>query len=294
MNDQGSKVLNLLQGKLKPLFRLINKIRSLDEFVIYINGEKGKFKSLLRDLDKEIEEAELRRMLKSSPYFVEKIKGNFTLIIGYEADNTSELFDIEEIDGICIELVEIIMEEALELHNKILAEKNMIELMEKSQLDGLTGLYNRCAFDQMYRKIYQESKEGNRDFSVLMVDLDNFKKVNDSYGHQMGDKILKQVAHRIKSNVRKDDIVARYGGEEIIIILVDIDEGEAIIIAERIRDSIATLKTEGVQVTISIGISNLKKDETKDSDMLIYIADQRLYEAKEQGKNKVRGKRRGK
>jgi len=155
-----------------------------------------------------------------------------------------------------------------------------------SKYDGLTGLLNRRTFENLYEEVYNTYRYGKDKFSILMIDIDDFKSTNDNYGHQMGDEILKNVAKCIRENVREKEIVARYGGEEVIIVLKDIGKEEAKIIAERIRHSIQNLSVDGIGVTVSIGVSTFSVD-SYNKENLIYIADKCLYEAKSTGKNQV-------
>ena len=161
------------------------------------------------------------------------------------------------------------------------------ELFIKSRYDGLTGLYNRETFELLYSKLYDSYRFEDKKFSILMLDIDDFKEVNDLYGHQVGDEILRRVAEAIMNSVRKDDIVGRYGGEEIIVILKENDVEDAKVIAERIRSSVASIAVEEVSVTVSIGISTFRTD-SHDKVKLISIADACLYEAKRAGKNHVK------
>lgn len=155
-----------------------------------------------------------------------------------------------------------------------------------SKYDGLTGLLNRRTFDNVYEEIYNIYRFSEEKFSILMIDIDDFKSTNDNHGHQMGDEILRRVAKSIRENVREKDISGRYGGEEIIIILKDICKEEAIIIADRIRYSISNVSVEGVSVTASIGISTFGVD-SYNKESLIAIADRCLLNAKGMGKNQV-------
>lgn len=155
-----------------------------------------------------------------------------------------------------------------------------------SEYDGLTNLLNRRAFQNIYKELCDTYKSSKKRFSILMADIDNFKLINDTYGHQVGDKVLKDVAGCVKQNVRGKDIVARYGGEEIIIVLRDIDKEEARIIADRIRHSISILSVDGINVTVSIGIVTFGVDSC-DRENLINVADKCLYKAKSIGKNQV-------
>ncbi|ABW19690.1 sensor domain-containing diguanylate cyclase [Alkaliphilus oremlandii] len=155
-----------------------------------------------------------------------------------------------------------------------------------SKYDGLTGLLNRRAFESIYEEIYKIYRYSEDKFSILMIDIDNFKSTNDQYGHQMGDKVLKNVAKCVCENVRSKDVIARYGGEEIIVILKDIGKERGKDIAERIRLSIENLSVDGIKVTVSIGIATFGVD-SYNKDNLIYLADKCLYEAKSIGKNQV-------
>lgn len=157
--------------------------------------------------------------------------------------------------------------------------------------DGLTELYNHRYFqDQMRRQIASCQRYKN-EFSMIIVDIDHFKSFNDTYGHQAGDAVLRQVAQTLKNNSRSTDIVCRYGGEEMSIILTNTDKEEAIIKAHKVCDAVAERifklsATQTVHVTISVGVSTFPEDgETP--QQIIEIADQGLYYAKEHGRNQV-------
>ena len=157
--------------------------------------------------------------------------------------------------------------------------------------DGLTQLYNHRYFqEQMQMQIANASRYGN-EFSLIIVDIDHFKKFNDTYGHQAGDAVLRQVAQTLKMNIRMTDIVCRYGGEEMSIILTNTDRQEAIMNAKRMCNEVAKKMfklnaTDTTHVTISLGVSTFPQDgET--SQQLVEVADQGLYYAKEHGRNQV-------
>lgn len=157
--------------------------------------------------------------------------------------------------------------------------------------DGLTELYNHRYFqDQMRRQIAQCQRYQNQ-FSMIIIDIDHFKSFNDTYGHQAGDAVLKQVAQTLKNNSRSTDIVCRYGGEEMSIILTNTDKEEALIKAHKVCDAVAGRAfrlnaAHTVNVTISVGVSTFPEDgETP--QQIIEIADQGLYYAKEHGRNQV-------
>lgn len=166
-----------------------------------------------------------------------------------------------------------------------LAEAIAYEQMEElAMIDPVTKAYSRQYLESKGKLEIQKAIESGESLSLLMLDIDFFKKVNDTYGHQIGDKILKQVSSVIKNNIRTTDVFARYGGEEFIILLPRLSQSMTIEIAERIRKRIME-ETEPI-VTISIGISFLSPNNTS-IDKLIEKADYALYHSKENGRNKV-------
>ncbi|MCR5261901.1 MAG: diguanylate cyclase [Candidatus Gastranaerophilales bacterium] len=157
--------------------------------------------------------------------------------------------------------------------------------------DGLTDLYNHRFFQEQMKLCIDDCRRYNRNFSLIMIDIDFFKKFNDTYGHQAGDAVLRGVAHTLKRNVRSSDIVCRYGGEEMAIILKDTAFEEAKLIANKICKTIAAkpfkiaANTEK-QVTISLGVSTYPMCGLETQEM-IEFADKGLYAAKENGRNQV-------
>lgn len=157
--------------------------------------------------------------------------------------------------------------------------------------DTLTGLYNRRYFEERLGVDAQKAFYGGSPLSLVMVDIDLFKKVNDTLGHTEGDQVLCQISSLLKSTVRKKDTVARYGGEEFILILPETGLEGAFVIAERIRRLVESTPMEvgGAQVslTLSMGISNFPSHRAKSKEELVKMADQALYDAKRGGRNKV-------
>ncbi|ADG83637.1 sensor domain-containing diguanylate cyclase [Thermincola potens] len=158
--------------------------------------------------------------------------------------------------------------------------------------DGLTKVYNHRYFYKKFEEEYQRSQRYGCKFSVIMIDIDYFKRFNDEFGHKAGDTALFTVAKIIKTNTRNIDTVARYGGEEFAILLPETDSGDAKIVAERIRKAISETvfriadDKPPVGVTVSIGVSSYPAD-TKDPQQVVELADQALYYSKEHGKNRV-------
>lgn len=157
--------------------------------------------------------------------------------------------------------------------------------------DGLTELYNHRYFQEQIRMQVEQSKRYNHNFSLIIIDIDFFKKFNDTFGHQSGDAVLRQVAQTLKKNVRATDIVCRYGGEEMSIILPNTGKDEAFSTAQKICERVASKKfklagDKETNVTISLGVSTFPYDGDSASS-IIEAADKRLYNAKNNGRNQV-------
>ncbi len=157
--------------------------------------------------------------------------------------------------------------------------------------DGLTELYNHRYFQEQIRMQVEQSKRYNNNFSLIIIDIDFFKKFNDTFGHQSGDAVLRQVAQTLKKNVRATDIVCRYGGEEMSIILPNTGKDEALSTAQKICERVANRKFKlsgdrETNVTISLGVSTFPFDGNSAS-AIIEEADKRLYNAKHNGRNQV-------
>lgn len=158
--------------------------------------------------------------------------------------------------------------------------------------DGLTDLYNHRYFQEQIRMQVEQAKRYNNNFSLIIIDIDFFKKFNDTFGHQSGDAVLRQVAQTLKKNVRATDIVCRYGGEEMSIILPNTIKEEAYTTAEKICSRVAGRKFKLVgdketNVTISLGVSTYPFDGDT-AQKIIEAADKKLYEAKNNGRNQVK------
>ena len=161
-----------------------------------------------------------------------------------------------------------------------------------ARIDPLTGLFNRRHFSQLADLEFKQSVRYNLPLSILLFDIDHFKNVNDTFGHQIGDKALIHVSRIFQQNARKSDVLARYGGEEFIALLPNTDFHEAERTAERLRqmieDAVLQIDGQSVRLTISIGVaSNVISGEVEDLGLLLKQADAALYEAKNHGRNRV-------
>ena len=169
---------------------------------------------------------------------------------------------------------------------KLIGEAFIGKIAEMSSIDGLTKLYNR---QYLFIKIDEELKRYKRyktTFSVLLIDLDDFKRINDTYGHQKGDLVLSQLSALLSKSLRDLDICARYGGEEFMIVLPHTDRKQAKEIAERIKTSIEKYFSTDLKLTISVGLSNCP-DSAVNRKNIIKRADEALYESKRKGKNRI-------
>jgi two-component system, cell cycle response regulator len=166
------------------------------------------------------------------------------------------------------------------------------QMYESAVKDGLTGIYNRKHFDERIHSELSFAKRHKTSLSILLFDLDHFKDLNDTYGHQMGDMVLTDVASCVSQTLREEDFFARYGGEEFVILARDIGETGAHALSERIRQIIQDKKfvtEEGIRVlvTMSIGTATLLSGKCITIEEMIRAADKNLYIAKENGRNKV-------
>lgn len=164
------------------------------------------------------------------------------------------------------------------------------EVQKLASTDTLTNVYNRRGFMELSKREIERARRFGRPLSAIMVDVDHFKDINDTYGHAEGDRILRMVAERLNSNIREIDILGRYGGDEFTIILPETDLFVATNVAERVRRSITEIPTlmkdEPIQVTLSIGVARANP-ETADLMALLESADAAMYIAKQAGGNRV-------
>ncbi len=176
----------------------------------------------------------------------------------------------------------------LSAHISLALENN--RLYEISVSDGLTNLYNRRYLEQRLSKELSYARRFKKPLTVLMTDVDFFKKLNDAYGHQAGDHALRQVSDTLTAGLRDYDVVARYGGEEFAIILPSTPRGRGASTAERLRQAVEDcdirFRGQRLQVTVSVGVASYPED-CEDCELLVDTADKALYEAKRRGRNQV-------
>ncbi len=192
---------------------------------------------------------------------------------------------LDEFPQIARNLLYILAQRARYDHAIILARE------QHAYIDRLTGLHNRRWLEMTYARVQKRMQHDERSMCLLMIDVDHFKRVNDNYGHPVGDKVLYAVAQALINLMRPNDIVTRYGGEEFIILLPEVEPSGAMTIAERLREGIAKMTLDGdelaaaLPVTVSIGVASMRPNEVLEA--LIVRADAALYRAKAGGRNRV-------
>lgn len=287
-------------------------IRSVGEYV----GEMALFDGNLRsanvsavtDVDVYVINTETFLFLLNK---FESVKNNLILTITFairesglkfsnESISHKELLSYKEIELVrvkdlldqAVELKRGIDEQRaeLELINRELERKNK-ELYRLTIIDDLTNVYSRAHFNKVLEKEFSRAKRHSINLSILVIDIDHFKRFNDTYGHIVGDIVLKSTAEKISEVIRKEDVVGRIGGEEFAVILPHMELNQAYAVAGKIRDSVMEnqIMVEGqrISVTVSTGVTDSLSSITADATGLIHQADLALYKAKKMGRNRV-------
>jgi diguanylate cyclase len=190
-----------------------------------------------------------------------------------------------EVNHVCVIIYDVT---EVAIHREQLQQANE-QLQHINRTDGLTGLLNRKAWEQSLRQEFKRYQRYHRASSLIMLDIDHFKDINDTYGHPAGDEVIRRTAAALVSSLRDSDVAGRYGGEEFAVILVDTDATGAEIVAERLRTSVeassVAYEEHVINYTISLGIAELTPKIT-DPTMWIDTADRGLYNAKRAGRNR--------
>ena len=182
----------------------------------------------------------------------------------------------------------------VDLQKELVETNKRLELL--SVTDGLTGLHNHRYFQDEYMRAFEESQRYQRPLSLAMIDIDFFKKVNDTHGHAVGDDVLKQAASLFAESIRSTDLVARYGGEEFVVMMPETSLSDAVTFAEKIRnlaeDNPMPTQIGPLSITVSIGVASVPETKVRSAQELIIAADKALYRAKKNGRNLVEAERR--
>ncbi len=228
---------------------------------------------------------------------------NYTEMLDDTVADLKEDNDQETVSKLTIKLLEMtkqVQEANLTLENELASAKSDIsslkdevdEVRQDSLLDPLTKIDNRKSFDRFLEVAIDSAEESGKSLSLVMIDIDHFKKFNDTWGHQTGDQVLRLVGSTLRSGTREEDLAARYGGEEFALILVDTDLEQACIVAEKIRKSIKNRKLHKRStnenlgcITVSSGVATFRSGDS--AETLVERSDVCLYAAKHAGRNRV-------
>lgn len=203
--------------------------------------------------------------------------------------NGKKIAQVKLVDG---DRIQISTETIIKFtHQDHLDNKFHKQIYQMTIIDALTGCYNKKYFEERLREEFSYCIRNHIVLSLLMFDVDHFKKINDTYGHPAGDFVLKKISELSQSVIRNEDVLARYGGEEFCILLKGTSEQGASMLAERLRklvdDSVFEFENNTIHVTISIGVALLHENHFPDHEALLKRADTLLYESKHKGRNQV-------
>jgi diguanylate cyclase (GGDEF)-like protein len=186
----------------------------------------------------------------------------------------------------------VVLSERVRSHNRVIADSygELRKAEQSAVTDALTGLGNRHTMEDAFPREIERSVRDGRKLALIMLDLDNFKVLNDRYGHVVGDRVLAAIARTLKRQFRPDDILVRYGGDEFAVLLPNVSEGQALAIAERTREAVASenlslREDDTLNVSVSIGVAELGLHQSLDA--LLGAADAAMYRAKRSGRNAV-------
>ena len=177
------------------------------------------------------------------------------------------------------------LEQSVSERTQELLEKTR-ELEVLASTDALTGLYNRRKFTEVLDQELSRYQRYKQKFCLINIDIDYFKSINDKYGHDVGDIVIKEFAEALKSNIRKSDSAGRWGGEEFLLLIIESDLQHALKVAEKIKQAIGSVTFDDVgKVTVSIGVSEVKEEDSHED--IVRRSDQALYKAKDNGRDRI-------
>ena len=249
--------------------------------------------SILTDIAKGRYEVDFSNLTsKEKPEYVRKTSSILQNVVNHFRSKIESLeTSIHKLEEMCDKLSDEnrLLEEHFRERARALEKTNAL-LESISTTDALTGISNRRSFDYQLKIEVARSERYNSTLSCIMLDIDFFKNVNDTHGHNFGDEVLREIGRILRVSLRKHDFCARYGGEEFVILLPETKHKEAYRVAEKLRELISrTTVTEGeisVNVTISLGVAELDLDKMKEETDLVEAADKALYKAKRSGRNR--------
>ncbi len=294
--DLLGEIRSEVQEEKKELERFLegvtSRIQTLSEHVLNLSENRGEsassrrefqqsFQSHMDDIRSSMQEEEDIDQLKHAiENGLDAIEQRMTEYIRREEALTKDAQErIEDLSGRLEDMK----------HEAFMLQQKMLEQREQALHDPLTGAFNRLAYEEKMEEEYQRWKRYQHPLSLLIVDIDHFKRINDTFGHLAGDKALKALALRLLQRVREVDIVARYGGEEFVVIMPDTDLDKAYKVAEKLRSVVASAgfhyRKQPVNITISCGLASFREGD--DPHTAFKRADEALYAAKQSGRNRT-------
>ena len=271
MNQIGWIILTTID-KDEILYPIINKIFIISLSILIITILLGWMLSISLSSEIVIPLNNLKNRIKN-------------IINGSTSEETDYTYPFNEIGEIA-EYIDNLTSKALYQKNIELVKLNK-ELEKLSAIDPLTNLFNRRIMDEKLSKEWERAVRYKSKFALIIFDIDHFKKINDTYGHQTGDKVLREISRLSEQVLRKADVIARWGGEEFLILLPETDKKGTEILAEKLRKKVEQYHfTDCNNITISMGVAVFHGEE-KTVDELLNEADKNLYIAKQSGRNRV-------
>jgi diguanylate cyclase len=298
IDELEQKIISLKKASLaQPLFEKSGKVivSFIERHKIHLGEREKELKEIIDLLSKAMaqlgaENQNYNEQLYRKTENIEKL----TLLDDIRAIKNAIRHEVEQIRAVVEEKQDRDSQRIAALTKKVgMLETQLKKVETESSKDGLTGLYNRRSFDRKIKDMVEKNLISPMPFSLLMIDIDDFKQINDAYGHQIGDRVLLAVVQKALTFTRSDDFPARYGGEEFVVLLPGASLRNAVKIGRRICKSLASTQyaiseTDGkkhLRITVSIGVSNIWKKDTVQTVMK--RADDALYQAKKSGKNRV-------
>jgi diguanylate cyclase len=297
-----NRLLDAIAGMVAAPFNLLARL--LRKKAAYRKAEQGITKEAAKPVDpREQQLSDTSQTIRSiliglaaAIQRTDQAASNSTLALGEVRDSIDRMHLPPDLSEVNIQLLREIdrvissnaaLKRELASSQEILAtQRQQIESLKTAvRIDGLTQLANRAYFDEKITEMIALRERYNDPFSLLMIDVDNFKEINDTHGHQGGDRILKGISFKIKSTLRESDFVARFGGDEFAVIVIKAAADIAWKLCSNVRESRFLLDGTNVSTTLSIGVAEVAMGEAAES--LLKRADQALYRVKEQGRNGV-------
>ncbi len=265
----------IISNELRDIFNLEQNEAKLEDFAVAI------YKNDFKKIQSTMEELKRKTIEPDGQIEYKVISNSETkwLLTKYKAIYDNKEFRLKDIFGVTQDITEFkSRESSLRRQNE--------EFRKMAVMDKLTGAYNRAHFDEHLSSYIDQYKRYDKNFSIILFDIDHFKLINDNFGHDVGDDVLMKISKLVKCVIRKSDILARWGGEEFVLLLPNINLEHAVNVAQKLRSMIEHYRfNDKFTITCSFGVTQSDKED--DEKTLFKRVDQLLYKAKSQGRNKV-------